>query len=413
MKQAAIFRMLNRIGAFGILTLFAFLAGCADNTTGPAPTDQNPPGSNATVAVSDPVSQAEADSVRANCQRNSADSNIVSIDQAIAAALAQLAGADLLGVTLDYDSDHLTYECVMRSHGRVYLVVIDPKSGVVKSKDSISDTLYYFPTVIVIRPFTFKVKDAKERAKKISNGDVVECNLETIDGQPTYIVVVLTHDNRYVTVFVDPDTGKEKKVSNDGGCDDDAHKNQKGRGHYRHGNGHGYGHYRHCHCSCGDHPGGDTTGVDTTKAPSGTISKDSASVIARGMVDSSTVTETKIDVKNDSTAFYNVKLQRDSSHYELVLNAFKGTLVSIKQTSGNFMTSEYHPPMVGTDSLVALSVARTAALAQLAGTIQSWKLENDTTEGKWVYSFEIVPTVTGPTKQVMVDAKTGLFIRIK
>src|SRR4051812_12661957 len=114
MKQAAIFRMLNRIGAFGIIALFAFLAGCADNTTGPAPTDQNPPGTNATVVISDPVAQSEADSVRTNVRRNSSDTVIISIDQAIAAALSQLTGGELLGVTLDYDSDTLHYECAVR-----------------------------------------------------------------------------------------------------------------------------------------------------------------------------------------------------------------------------------------------------------------------------------------------------------
>lgn len=421
MKQAAIFRMLNRIGAFGVLTLFAFLAGCADNTTGPAPTDQNPPGSNATVIISDPVSQGEADSVRANVQKNSSDTIIISIDQAIAAAIAQLNGADLLGVTLDYDSDQLNYECVMRQGGRVYIVVIDPKSGAVKKKEPLADTLYYFPTVIVIKPIVVKVKEAKEKAKKVSDGDVVECNLETIDGSPTYIVVILTRDNRYVTIFLDAESGKEKKVSNGGSCDDDAHKNKKGRGHYRHGNGHGYGHYRHCHCSC-ENGGGDTTHVDTTKVPAGAMSKDSANLAARATIshvvidsvalDSVTITETKITVKNDSTAYYTIKIERDSNKFELVQDAFKGTLISIKQTSGNFGTAEFTPPMVGTDSLVKLSVARVAALAQLAGTVQSWKLEKDATEGKWVYTFTIKPT-TGATKDVLVDAKTGLFIKIK
>jgi uncharacterized membrane protein YkoI len=423
MKQAAIFRMLNRLGAFGILTLLAFLAGCADNTTGPAPTDQNPPGTNATVVISDPVSQAEADSVRDNVRRNSSDTIIISFDEAISVAIAQLIGGELLGVTLDYDSDTLNYECVVRQHGRVYVVVIDPKTGRSKKKEEIADTAYYYPGVIIIRPIIVKVKEAKEKAKKVSDGDVVECNLESIDGQPTYVVVILTRDNRYVRVFIDSETGKEKKVSDGGSCEDDKGKKKKGRGHYRHGRGRGYGHYHHCHCECGNGGGGDTTGVDTTDVPDGVMSKDSANMVARATIsrvmldsiaiDSVVITETKLEVKNDSTAFYTIKIESDSNRFELVQDAFTGTLISIKQTSGNLMTSNFAPPTVGTDSLVTLAVARTAALAQVAGAVQSWKLENDATEGKWVYTFSIKATGTGDTKQVLVDAKTGLFIKIK
>ena len=58
-------------------------------------------------------------------------------------------------------------------------------------------------------------------------------------------------------------------------------------------------------------------------------------------------------------------------------------------------------------------MARTAALAQLAGDVTMWTLEYDTTEAKWIYTFEIKPAASAQKKQVLVDAKTGTFIRIK
>lgn len=411
MKQVAIIRMLNRLGALGVATLLTVLVGCSDNSTGPAPTDQNPPGTNASVVISDPVSQAEADSVRDNVQQNSRDTIIIQIDDAIIRALSQMAGAEVLGIHLDYDrEDDADYECVVRQNGRVYVVVIDPRTGNVEKKEELNDTAYHYPGVIVVRPIKVKVKDAQRRAREISDGDVVECNVENVDGEPTYIVVILTRDNRYVTVYIDGETGKEKKVKNDGGCDDEKKKKKKGRGHYRHGRGHGYGHRHHCHCECDDD--GNGGGGDTTEVRDSVITQDSARTIVRGMfTDSMTVLETKLETVNDSTAFYNFKLQRDSARYELVLNAYTGGFVSIKQTAGNADSTEFVPSVKG-DTLVKLSVARAAAIAQLAGAVQTWKLEYDAAEAKWVYTFEIKPAV-GDNKQVVVDAKTGLFIRIK
>jgi uncharacterized membrane protein YkoI len=414
MKQVAIFRMLNRFGVFGVATLLTVLVGCSDNSTGPAPTDQNPPGSNASVEISDPVSQAEADSVRDNVRRNASDTLVITLDDAIIRALAQAIGAELLGVHLDYDRDELNYECVVRQNGRVYVVVIDPKNGNVKKKEELNDTAYHYPGVIVVRPIKVKVKDAQRRARELSDGDVVECNIENYDGQPTYVVVILTRENRYVTVYIDAETGKEKKVKDDGACEDTDHdgKRKKGRGHYRHGRGHGYGHRHHCHCECQDDDGDGHGGGDTTQVRDSVITKDSANTIVRGMfTDSMQIVEAKLETKNDSTAFYNYKLQRDSNHYELVLNAFTGGFVSIKQTAGNADSTEFIPAVKG-DTLVKLSVARTAAIAQLAGAVQTWKLEYDAADAKWVYTFEIKPA-TGDNKQVVVDAKTGLFIRIK
>jgi uncharacterized membrane protein YkoI len=406
--------MLGRAAAIGILSLFAVLAGCSDNTTGPTANDNTPPGSSGTVQVSDPVSANEAEAVRVNILRNTRDTIIISIDQVIQAAL-QNGGGELMGVNLDYDNDSLNYECVVRSGGKVYLVVVDPKSGQVKKKQEIQN--YYYTTVIVIRQLAIKVNDAKDRAKKVTDGDVVECNLENIDDEPTYVVILLTRDNRYVTCYIDAKTGKEKKLKDDGKCDDkpgDDHKNDRGRGHYRHGYGHGYGHSYHCHCHCGDGDSTgvhDSTGVDTTKIPAGAIKADSARIIAGHVIDSATVSDLKLRVTNDSTAFYDAKLQRDSNRYEVTLDAFTGSVISIKQTAGDFKNTDYSPQVKG-DTLVKLSVARTAALAQLAGDVTAWKLEYDTTETKWVYTFDIKTAMNG-TKQVMVDAKTGLFIRIK
>jgi len=395
--------MLRRLALAGTLSILAILAGCSDNTTGPAPTDETAPGSNATILVSDPVPAQEADEVRANVRRNESDTLIISIEEAIAIALQQSGGGDLLGVTLDYDSDDLNYECVVRQGAVVYVVVVDPQTGSVKKKEAISN--YYFTHVIIIRPIVVKVKDAKERARKFAQGDVVECNLENVDGQLTYIVVIITAENRYVTIYIDADSGKERKLKDDGRCDDDKHRNKKGRGHYRHGHGKGYGHYHHCHCDC-DNDG------DTTQVPAGIISVDSVRTIASATIDSIRIDEVKLKVENDTTASYEVKASRDSNHYEITYDAFTGSFISIKQTGGDMTAGEFQPQVPG-DTLVALSVARTAALAQVAGNVTMWTLEYDETDAMWVYTIEVEPAAGGERKQVLVDASTGLFIRIK
>jgi uncharacterized membrane protein YkoI len=86
--------------------------------------------------------------------------------------------------------------------------------------------------------------------------------------------------------------------------------------------------------------------------------------------------------------------------------------MSIKQTGGDMDSTDYQP-MVAGDTLVAMSLARTAALAQLAGTLQSWKLEYDMSDKKWLYTFEIKVQATGEVKEVVVDARTGTFVTIK
>jgi uncharacterized membrane protein YkoI len=395
--------------AVGLIACASFVTGCADATQSPVAPNPNPATVDATVQISDPVSSQEADSVRILVRRNSGDTTIISPDQIITIIITQNPDYELLGVNLDYDSDTLSYECVVRKGGKVYVVVIDPKAGTVKEQKEITE--YYYPEVIYVRHITVKPKEAKDRAKKLTDGDVVECNLEQIDDRPTYVIVILTRDNRYVTTYVDCETGRERKLKSKGDCDDeggDGHKNKHGRGHYRHGRGHGYGHMFHCHCSCGDGNGSS----DTTKIPTGAIKADSANYIASHMIDSLKVTETKIDSVNDSTAYYNIKGERDSNRYEIKLNAFTGKLVSIKQVAGNFTTSEYTPKVQG-DTLVPMSVARTVAVGKVTGTIQMWKLEYDTTQSKWIYTFSIVETSSGTVKEVTVDAKTGAYIATK
>ncbi|MEO5928534.1 MAG: PepSY domain-containing protein [Candidatus Kapaibacterium sp.] len=410
MERTVIFRLCYRYAALGLLSLFALVAGCADNATGPNATTNNPPGTSGTVEVSDPVTSQEANAVRANVQRNSQDTIVISIDQIIQMLISQSGGnSEILGVNLDYDADQLNYECAVRSGGKVYLIVIDPKTGTVKSKQEITN--YYYPSIIVIRNITIKTKEAKEKGKKIADGDVVECNLENVDSTPTYVIIILTKDNHYVTIYIDAQTGQQRTVKEDEKCKgedlgDGKHKNKNGRGHYRHGNGHGYGHGFHCHCDCDDN--GNT---DSTKVPPGVISVDSAKSISGHIIDSAVVSTPVIHVTNDSTATYTVNLTRDSNKYEVTLDAFKGSLVQIKQTAGKFDSTDYTPSVKG-DTLVKLSVARTAALAQVPGTIQSWSLEYDKTDAKWEYTFDI-KTAAGDTKHVVVDAKTGLFMKIK
>lgn len=400
----------------GLSLLTALVLGaCSDNTIAPDPAGGTPPGSTATIAISDPVNPDEAASVRNNASRNSSQQIVVDIDSAIAIALGRH-GGDLLGVNLDYDRESLRYECVVRRGGRVYVIVIDPQTGSVVEEKQVSNA--YYTTVIVIRTITVKIKEAKDRARQVANGDVVECNIEQIDGRPTYIIIVLDGSNRYVTVYIDCETGRERKLKNDGRCDnedgdddDDDRKKEKkrGRGHYRHGNGHGYGHHYHCHCDCPDDD--DNGGGDSTNVRDSVISVDSAKAIATGLIDSSTATEANLHVVDDSTATYTVKLERDSNRFTVTLDAFTGGFMEIEQTAGDMDSSDYQPT-VPNDTLVALSIARTAALAQVAGEIWSWKLRKDSVDDAWVYVFTILEPGATDTKKVVIDAKTGAFKRI-
>lgn len=410
-------------GAFAAcLFSAAVLAGCSDNAASPLPPDTDPIGTNATVQTSDPVSPQEANEVRENARRNAGDTIVVQPSDAAETARKEYPGCEVYSVNLDYDRDTLNYEVVVKQGGRYYIVVIDPQTGEVVSREELPEERTGYVRVIVIRPTVVKIREAKERAGRVvGNGDCVEVNLEEVDGRPTYVIVILTPDNRYVTVYVDAETGRERKLDKDGECteaDDrdsdsdsdsdgkDKHKNKRGRGHYRHGNGKGYGHKYHCHCECTDDGG--------TQIPDSVITIDSARAITRSMVDSVTINEIQLKMVDSANVTYEVKLSRDSNTYVITLNALDGSLVEATQTGGRFdsTSAEFRPHIVG-DTLVPLSVARTAATAQVVGPVEGWSLEFDTTENKWVYTFQIRETATDTRKEVLVDAKTGTFIRIR
>lgn len=413
------------ICAFVITTLI----GCSDNTTDPLNTTGNAFGVNATVVAGDPVSPDEAAAVRANAQRNAGDTVVVQADQVIRIAVQEMPDAEVLEIRLDYDRDELNYECVVRSGGKVYVIVISPKDGKVKEKKEIKE--YYYTGTIVIDVNIVQVRQACDRAQEIVDGDVVEANLEEVEGEPVYIIIILTQENRYVTLYIDAKTGKEKKLKNEKRCrgandssmvdttntgadtvhsgDCDGHKNKRGRGHYRHGNGKGYGHYYHCHCDCDCDDDGNG-GTDSLQV----ITKDSARVLVQGMFEAdATVGSFTLDDVDDSIALYETVVEKGDNRYEVTLNAQTGGLVEVTQTRGDFENGEFQPPTVDSNTvLVPFSVARTAALAQLAGTIQSWTLSYNIGESRWVYALKIEDTASATVKTVRVNAETGLFIDI-
>jgi uncharacterized membrane protein YkoI len=416
-------------GALAACVLTAgVLTGCSDNAASPLPPDTDPLGNNATVQTSDPVSPQEANEVRNNVRNNANDTIAVQPHEAAETARQQYPGAEVYSVNLDYDRDSVNYECVVKSNGKYYIVVIDPQTGQVIDKHEIEEDKVAYITVIVIRPMPVSVKDAKERGKKVVNGDCVEINLEEVDGRPTYVIVILTQDNRYVTVYVDGETGRERKLKDDGKCgeddkddddgdddDGDKHKNKRGRGHYRHGNGKGYGHKYHCHCECTEGEDDDDNEIPDSL---NVIRIDSARAIVSTMVDSTTISNVKLVTQDTANVYYDVTFNRDSSVYLVRLDAETGRFISATQTGGRFDSTsyEFRPPVVRvdsvtTDTLVALSVARTAATAQVVGPVTGWKLEFDATENKWVYTFTIRETATNTEKKVLIDAKTGAYIR--
>lgn len=419
--------------------------GCGDALTDPGDGSGVGFGSNATVQVSDPVSAQEAQEVRANVRANQDDSIAVEPDEVQTIVIQIYPDAEVLGIHLDYDREELNYECVVRSGGKVYVVVIDPETGEVESEEEIED-YHYTGEVKVKEKVKVKVKDACDRGREIvKDGDVVETNLENVEGQPTYIIVILTQQNTYVTIYIDAETGKERKLKDadrcskddddddddsagdDDGDDDeeirggdcgDRHKHKKGRGHYRHGKGKGWGHHYHCdcHCECDDDDdddgGSDTTNVldsievasrDTVRLElAAAFNTDTANV----MVDS-----IDVDIRNgDTLAWYDAVIEIDSNRYEVRYDARSRTIVKVTQTDGDFDNGEYTPPTINGTTLVLLSVARLAALTEVPGTVTGWSLEYDATEAAWLYTFEIEDATTSETKTVRVNAQTGLYL---
>lgn len=408
-------------GAFAACLLTAgVLAGCSDNAASPLPPDTDPLGNNATVKTSDPVSPQEANEVRTNVRKHANDTIHVQPDSAADIARREYPGGEVYSVNLDFDTDSADYEVVIKQNGRFYVVVIDPQTGAVKEKREISGEQVANIRVIVIHVKHVKVHEARARATSRIRGECVEVNLEEVDGKPTYVIIILTEDNRYVTIYIDAETGKERKLKDDGKCGDedvdsdsdsdsdhgDKHKNKRGRGHYRHHHdrkGKGYGHKYHCSCECTDDHG--------TQIPVNVISLDSARSITRAMIDSARIVSVKLNVADTANITYDIKAARDSNTYDIRLNARTGALIEISQTGGRFDSSEFRPRVTG-DTLVALSVARTAAVAQVVGAVQGWKLAYSSADARWIYTFRIRETTTGISKDVLVDAKTGAFIRI-
>lgn len=420
-KRSAMFGLGSTL-AMGMIALSALLTGCSDNSTDPTPSDSNPPGSNATVQVSDPVPADEAASVRTNVQKTSQDTIVITVQQAASTAATTQPGAQVLGVNLDFDRNDLAYECLLRKNGRIILVVVDPKSGAVKSQTDVANA--YYTSILVISPTFIHVKDAKQRATQVvGNSVVVENNLEQVDNRPTYVIVLLDNSNRYVTVYVDAETGRERKISDNDECEGegsgDTHKKHKGRGHYRHGKGNGYGHHFHClfdNDSTGGNGGGGNGGGQ--QLPNGVITIDSAKTIVRAMnvdsagTDTVRFIKTSIDIESDTKVYYEFTYaKKDSNTYVVRLDAFTGAVVEFRQKSGDFTTGDLQPVIKG-QTVVALAVARTAALAAYPGTVTEWRLSQE--DGKWTYTFDVTSSVTaGEKKQVLIDATTGTLIRVK
>lgn len=430
------------------LVLYVFMmvafTGCTDSTTSPSmPDNGNNFGVNATVVVSEEIPASEASDVRANVKENAGDTIVVQSKEVMEIILRLFADAEVLGLNLDYDSEELNYECVVRSGGRVYVVVIDPKTGDVKEQKEVEE--YSYTGTLIINVNVVEVREVCERAREMVDGDVVEANLEQVEGEPTYIIIILTRENRYVTIYIDATTGKEKKLKDKEPCEKDDnqsdstqsdstrsdstnagdcscvhhhhgkhkhdHKHRHGHGHYRHGKGKGYGHYYHHHCDCDCDDGGDDGGQNSDSLQ--VITKDSARVILGGMFgDSAAIGELELEVEDSTAAYYQTVVERGDERYEITLDAKTGGFVLVTQTRGDFENGEYEPPTVEGTSLVMLSVARAAALAELEGTIQSWTLERNKTDGRWVYTFTVEESASATIKRVRVDAETGLFIEI-
>lgn len=393
------------------IALTGLLASCSDTTT--SPNDSSTSGYAGTVTTSDPVSKQEADSVRANAARFWADSTLLTINQIIQIIRARYPNTEILGINLNTDQDQRVYEVVVRTGGQVIVVVVNNSNGQVVETKPITN--YYYTSVIVVNQTFVDCRIIRHRVKVQFDGEVVECNVEEIENRPTYVIVIITRENRYVTIYIDAETGKERNVKDDDGCQnhDGKHKHKKGRGHYRHGKGHGYGHHYHCHCDCddGDHDDDDddNNNCDSAVAGIAIITRDSAQTIAATMLDSAQATTTELRVQSDSVIWYVVRMKRDSNEYKVTIDARTGILVSAEQESGDFNTSEFKPTNTDTP-LIPLSQARAAATANIPGNVTDWTLEQES--GKWVYEVAIAPTSGGGTKHIVVDAQSGQVLRV-
>ncbi len=253
---------------FPILLFAAGLASCGGDVASSLDRDSiSPFGQSGTspAVASDPVDEKEATEVRENIEQNEATPIRLEASDIEKIIRRLHAEAELLGLHLDYDRDKLRYECLVRKGDRVIIIVIDPQTGKVEEEREAED--YYYTTTINVTQINVDVRYACNRAQSRAGGSIVEVNVEEIDGSATYVIVLITRDNRYVTIYIDARTGFERKIKRDKECKKKkdekevgkkkkckhhahGHKHKKGRGHYRHGKGHGYGHGYHCTCDC-------------------------------------------------------------------------------------------------------------------------------------------------------------------
>jgi len=239
----AMHQLVQRSFLAAALLTATFTVGCKED-----PVDQPEP---IAVVYTDPVSTSEADSVRAMIQQHESDTNLIPTSQAADTAQMAYPGGSIVGINLNYDSDTLVYECVVRQDKKYYIVIINPLTGRIV-RTGTTDSAYY-AEIVVPRMLVIDIRSILRQVRGLLPRAVtVECNVEQIENRPTYVVIMLDRDNRYAILFIDAQTGKERRLEFNGLCRDDRHKDKKGRGHYRHGRGRGYGHYYHCHCDCDD-----------------------------------------------------------------------------------------------------------------------------------------------------------------
>jgi uncharacterized membrane protein YkoI len=144
------------------------------------------------------------------------------------------------------------------------------------------------------------------------------------------------------------------------------------------------------------------------------ITPDSVRVIVSQLVqvDTSSVNEIELRQEGD-VQIYSSVAEEDSNRYEVELDAETGGFISIEQTDGAMDTTEFVPPVVDSTTLVSLSAARVVAVGALTGTIESWKLAYSEMDAAWVYTFTMTETSTSLTKHVLVNAESGLLMRIE
>jgi len=89
------------------------------------------------------------------------------------------------------------------------------------------------------------------------------------------------------------------------------------------------------------------------------------------------------------------------------------SLMALVVAAGLFLAPAAFAQSAHHDARISLEEARTTALARVPGTVQSEELEY---EGhRWIYSFEIVPSVQDRSgiEEVNVDADTGVVVSVE